>query len=280
MEFCKWLSDQEGATYRLPTEAEWEMPACAGTTTAYFFGNSPDELGNYAWYAANSTLGTHPVAQKLPNPWGLYDMLGNVWQRCSDWYNAYYYKASPPADPPGPATGIGRIQRGGSFRDLPATSRCATCASFEPASRSYNVGFRVAREPVAPVPKTLPAPTAAPIKTKAELPTITNSIGLQLTLIPAGEFTMGSPEGEVGGGADERPQHPVRITRPFYLGTFSVTKGQFAKFVAATNHKTDAEKDPRGGWGYDEARAGYSNCRNSTGATPASRRPTSTQWLT
>jgi formylglycine-generating enzyme required for sulfatase activity len=109
--FCDRLSEMNGVahgTYGLPTEAQWEYAARAGTTTARY-----GELDSIAWSGANSGGTSHPVGQKLPNAWGLYDMLGNVWEWTSDWYGDY--GAAPMTDPTGPASGPGRSARGGGW---------------------------------------------------------------------------------------------------------------------------------------------------------------------
>ncbi|HEY3855378.1 MAG TPA: formylglycine-generating enzyme family protein [Verrucomicrobiae bacterium] len=111
-----WKCDFSANGYRLPTEAEWECACRAGTSTAYFFGDTPAKLGDYAWIDANSGGHPHPVGQKLPNPWGLYDMCGNVWEWCNDFYKVDYYKSSPAQDPKGPDASQTKVVRGGAWR--------------------------------------------------------------------------------------------------------------------------------------------------------------------
>jgi len=140
-EFCKKLSEQTRRAVRLPTEAEWEYACRAGTATAFSFGDADSTLGDYAWYTSNSGSTTHPVGQKKPNAWGLYDMHGNVWEWCADWYGDYPKGAV--TDPQGPASGTARVLRGGSWGSAPATCRSAHRFYLTPAYRYYYCGFRV-----------------------------------------------------------------------------------------------------------------------------------------
>ena len=131
--------------YRLPTEAEWEYACRAGTTTEYSFGDDVSVLGDFAWFDDNSGSQTHPVGQKRPNGWGLYDMHGNVWEWCSDWHGDY--AAGAVRDPAGPASGSIRVLRGGCWYDSAGFCRSAFRIRFYPSYRFSNYGFRLALSP-------------------------------------------------------------------------------------------------------------------------------------
>ncbi len=138
--------------FRLPTEAEWEYAARAGTTTRFPWGDDPKdfETHRFAWANSRSYAVTHPVGAKPPNPWGLYDLHGNVWEWCSDWYGPY--PAGPLTDPAGPAEGRERVFRGGSWYDFPPSLRSANRHRHVPDRRYTAVGLRLAWEPEAPAP--------------------------------------------------------------------------------------------------------------------------------
>jgi formylglycine-generating enzyme required for sulfatase activity len=140
-EFCKKLSEKTRQAVRLPTEAEWEYACRAGTATAYSFGDADSALGDYAWYGSNSGNTTHPVGQKKPNAWGLYDMHGNVWEWCADWYGSYPTGAV--TDPQGAASGTSRVLRGGSWFYNPSDCRSANRNGLTPDFRIINLGLRV-----------------------------------------------------------------------------------------------------------------------------------------
>ena len=150
-EFCRTLSEKERSTYRLPTEAEWEYACRAGTTTVYHFGDDASRLGDYAWFGDNACdvdeKYAHRVGQKNPNPFGLYDMHGNLWEWCHDWYDKDYYAGSPLDDPTGPSGGSTRVIRGGNWWLGAGSCRSAYRYGYSPEFRSNDLGFRVARSP-------------------------------------------------------------------------------------------------------------------------------------
>ncbi|HEY7491964.1 MAG TPA: formylglycine-generating enzyme family protein, partial [Candidatus Tectomicrobia bacterium] len=142
--FIRELNVKEGGTkYRLPTEAEWEYAARAGSTPAYSFGSDSSRLGEYAWYTGNAERQTHPVGQLKPNVWGLYDMHGNVWEWVQDWYGAYAAEAV--TDPQGSASGSSRVIRGGSWFHVDWRCRSAYRRNGSPGYRIDTLGFRLLR---------------------------------------------------------------------------------------------------------------------------------------
>ncbi len=135
--------------FHLPTEAEWEYAARAGTETEYCFGDDEKLLGEYAWFSDNSGSKTHPVGEKKPNQFGLYDMHGNVWEWCSDWYGRDYYaecqQQGVVTDPPGPSSGSYRVIRGGGWDDNAVGCRSALRGNDAPDDHDDILGFRLVR---------------------------------------------------------------------------------------------------------------------------------------
>jgi formylglycine-generating enzyme len=178
--FCDWLTGKEGRKYRLPTEAEWEYACRAGTHGRYHCGDAPEDLIPYAntadadraavmprWLVAaydesgkkkeeripfpylsghDGYAWTAPVGRFRPNDFGLYDMHGNSWEWCSDWFDEHYYEHSPVDDPRGAPAGEIRVSRGGGFDNTPFTLRCARRDGGTPESRDCHDGFRVVCE--------------------------------------------------------------------------------------------------------------------------------------
>jgi len=144
-QFCDLLNPKSrsiGGRFQLPTEAEWEYACRAGSTTRYCFGDDESGLSEFAWH---NTGQTHPVGEKKPNAWGLYDMHGNVWELCQDWYDAGYYANSPTDDPTGPVTGPYHVSRGGSW--VYPAEFCRSAYRYGPGTRNIALGLRVSLIP-------------------------------------------------------------------------------------------------------------------------------------
>jgi len=145
--YCSALTDREreagrlptGYEYRLPSEAEWEYACRAGTTNLFSFGDDPSKAGQFAWTAENSEATTHPVGLKRPNPWGLYDMHGNVWEWCLDWFDPY--PAAPLTNPVGPASSKFKVFRGGGWNQDIEYARSVNRFMMSPSNGIYFVGF-------------------------------------------------------------------------------------------------------------------------------------------
>ena len=221
--YCKKLSElpeekAAGREYRLPTEAEWEYACRAGSSSVYFFGDSADSLPEYAWFGEGREGNSHPVGEKKPNRWGLYDMHGNVWEWCQDSHRDY--QSSAVTDPRGSGNDLFRVTRGGSWPLAAFYCRSANRDWLHASKQLAVNGFRVALSTSVKSPKAeqIKGPLDAgkkgvPTEQRSVVPPafsqqpkeITNSIGMKLVLIPAGTFTLGSPLNEVLRRGDETP---------------------------------------------------------------------------
>ena len=134
--FLSKLQARTGHRFALPTEAQWEYASRAGNTNRWSFGDNPSAVGDYAWCDVNAGGATHPVGGKKPNVWGLYDMSGNVWEWCGDFYTKHAYDGGDAVDPLGPLTGTGRVLRGGAWGGDDDYLRCAcrNCAGADAAN--------------------------------------------------------------------------------------------------------------------------------------------------
>jgi formylglycine-generating enzyme required for sulfatase activity len=141
-EFCKRLSRRTNQTVALPTEAQWEYACRAGSKARFSSGDDDRQLSTFARYGQGPDAGTAPVGSRKPNAWGLYDMHGNVWEWCADWYAGSYVNA-PTQDPTGPISGQSRVLRGGSWVNTLDGCRCATRNKSAPDVRYNGIGFRV-----------------------------------------------------------------------------------------------------------------------------------------
>ena len=142
-EFLQKLNSMTGKKYRLPTEAEWEYAARGGNQSQHYTYAGSNNIDEVAWYLSNSGNTSHPVGQKRANELGIYDMSGNVWEWCSDWYGADYYANSTGTNPQGPSNGQYRVDRGGGWGDEPTISRATDRNYGNPENWGYYLGFRL-----------------------------------------------------------------------------------------------------------------------------------------
>ncbi len=264
-EFCAW------AGKRLPSEAEWEAAARAGRAEWIYPGGttlSPESANLGGATARDRFAHTAPVASFPPNPLGLHDLAGNVWEWVADWFAVDAHTA-PGVDPRGPDSGSQRVLKGGAWNSQPVSLRVSNRGRFPPDTRRDTVGFRCARDagavepaqratgpaalpaggqaavvpamppPAAATPAPLPAPSAPSESPPAWQPPRRESdpTGAAMVLLPPATFERGCVLGDASCFADEQPRHPVILTSGFFVHTTEVTVGSFSAFAAATARK-------------------------------------------
>ena len=270
---------------RLPTEAEWEYAARAGSTDARY-GN----LDEIAWHKGNSGFTTHGVGQKQANAFGLYDMLGNVQQWTADWFGDYPSGAQ--SDRSGAVSGQDRVLRGGSCGGVPRLVRVSARNRFRPGNRGSGVGLRCVGEgskppalkPTAASP-TPAAPVIAPAAVVAGTTEVNPKDGLTYVWIPPGKFQMGCSPSDSECDNNEKPAHEVTITRGFWMGQTAVTVDAWKRYVQARGKSMPAEPVRLGralnpGWRVGQQPVVNVNWEDAAGfcAWNGGRLPTEAEW--
>jgi len=261
-EFCAW------AGKRLPSEAEWEAAARAGRREWIYPSGpaaAPESVNSGGATARDRFSHTAPVASFPPNPLGLHDLAGNVWEWVADWF-AVDAHAGPAVDPRGPASGTQRVIKGGAWNSTLVSLRISNRGRFPPDSRRDTVGFRCARDAdgEAHVPVVAPSPPTSPPATVAEAPVAvtptpvvsppapapvaarpaadlprreSDPAGVAMVLLPPATFERGCVMGDAACFADEQPRHRVTLTQGFFIHATEVTVGAYRAFGAATGRK-------------------------------------------
>jgi formylglycine-generating enzyme required for sulfatase activity len=276
--FCRKLTVYDaksipaGYEYRLPAEAEWEYACRAGSAGPYAGSGLLDDQG---WYDANSGKQIRPVASKQPNAWGLYDMHGNVWEWCQDWYGDYPTVAV--TDPAGPEQGAIRVFRGGCWTRGAGNCRAGNRGGSGRDYRCNILGFRVALAPMLSTAE--PKRQAEPAQVREII--LSENVKLELLPCPAGTFMMGSPADEKDRNADET-RHQVTLTDLFWLGKTEVTQAQWEALMGSNPSKFKRNDRPVDTVSWNDA---MSFCKKLTereaGRLPAGYEyclPTEAEW--
>ena len=324
-EFIRRLNRQDpGKNYRLPTEAEWEYACRAGSGDGMY-----GERDTIAWCWENAGGKSHPTGRLKPNAWGLYDMIGNVWEWCADRYGQYPVR--PVTDPIGPKRGKERVRRGGGWYGVSYYCRATARSSYEPVVYRDDTGFRLVRQDAADLDAARAAETEKRLKQnqleetrkreeqrQAEAETarkweqqrraqaeeakqqasetentrlrwqaeiaqmvledraVADKLGLTFTWIPAGSFLMGSPGVEPGRNADEI-QHPVTLTRGFWMQTTEVTQAQWKAVMGDYSADFQGDRFPAADVSWDDCQE-FIRRLNETDPGKNYRLPTEAEW--
>ena len=250
--FIKKLNALTGKNFRLPTEAEWEYAARGGNKSKAYKYSGSSTIGNVAWYKANAGI-IKPVASLQPNELGIYDMSGNVWELCNDWYGNYSGEAQ--TNPIGPASGDYRVQRGGS---------CATSAD------QCRISYRGAADPTAPFDH-----VGLRLCLSTEPSFTVNGVSFDMVEVEGGTFTMGATAEQTGVFGDEKPTHQVTLPS-YYIGKTEVTQELWQAVMGSNPSNFTGKNLPVEKVSWDDCKTFIAKLNALTGKN--FRLPTEAEW--
>ena len=289
--FITRLNQITGKHFRLPTEAEWEYAARGGNKSLGYKYSGSNNIGDVTWYYGNSGSQTHDVATEQPNELGLYDMSGNVWEWCQDWYGDNYYGTSPSNSPTGPASSSFRVSRGGSWRSGAGGCRVAFRYGGRPGCHDDDLGFRLAldheskqekdsRTETVSEPKlgidNRPVPPLPPRSFTSNQSFTANGVTFEMVVVQGGTFTMGGTA-EQGRDAynDEKPAHQVTISS-FSIGQTEVTQELWEAVMGSNPSEFKGAKRPVECVSWDDCQEFVKKLNTLTGQN--FRLPTEAEW--
>ena len=281
--FIKKLNSLTGKNFRLPTEAEWEFAARGGSNSQHRKYSGSDNLNEVGWHTGNS--GLHDVAAKHPNELGIYDMSGNVWEWCQDWYGEYSSNAQ--YDPAGPTRGVYRVYRGGSWVSDAWSCRSSNRGYGNPGRGGNSIGFRLclssettSGHQTEQVSSPVKEQTSNQINNSHSIGTLTftaNGVSFDMIRVEAGTFTMGATA-EQGSDAydDEKPAHPVTITNDYYMGKTEVTQALWKAVMGNNPSDFKGDNKPVEQLSWNDCQEFIRKLNSLTGK--AFRLPTEAEW--
>ena len=256
--FINKLNRLTGKRFRLPTEAEWEYAARGGKKSKGYKYSGSNTIDAVAWYDTNSAGTTHPVASKAPNELGLYDMSGNVWEWCSDWYGKSYYEESPEPNPTGPKVGTLRVKRGGDWYFSANKCRVSYRNSNSQHYQTSENGLRLVLD--------MPKETFS-----------VNGVDFDMIEVEGGTFTMGATEEQGSDVSDnEKPAHQVMLS-PYYIGKTEVTQELWEAVMGSNPSFFSGNKNrPVENVSWDDCQVFINKLNGLTGKS--FRLPTEAEW--
>ena len=286
--FIKKLNQATGKNFRLPTEAEWEFAARGGNNSKHYQYSGSNNIDDVAWYTDNSSSTTHDVATKSPNELGLYDMSGNVWEWCQDWYGNYSSPAQ--TNPASPSSGSCRVSRGGGWCIVAGYCRSSSRNFNTPVNRFDGLGFRLvlSEEGHIAVAESKPKVSSissrnSEIQSKSQLNAsysngvlTINAVSYEMVRVAGGMFTMGATSEMQNPGDNEKPTHQVTLTHNYFMGKTEVTQALWKAVMGSNPSCFIGDNKPVEQVSWGDCQTFISKLNDATGKQ--FRLPTEAEW--